>query len=78
MTDDSRATSAEQQPKQQPKQQPSQQSKQRPVELREGSLRWPLGIALGLLVVVLVNAAFAYVAITGADEVAPSYQTEQR
>ncbi|HXG43942.1 MAG TPA: hypothetical protein VNJ71_04200 [Gemmatimonadales bacterium] len=40
--------------------------------------RWPLAIAVGLLVVVVVNALFAYVAIRGADAVVPSYQTEPR
>jgi hypothetical protein len=34
---------------------------------------WPLAIAVGLALVVLVNAVFIYVAVTGADDVAPSY-----
>jgi hypothetical protein len=40
--------------------------------------RWPWGIALGLLLVVLVNAAFAWIAIRGADPVVASYRTEPR
>lgn len=39
---------------------------------------WPVGIALSLLVVILVNALFVYVAVHGADPVVPSYQTEPR
>lgn len=40
--------------------------------------RWPWGIAIGLLVVILVNAVFAYIAIHGADTIVSSYQTEPR
>jgi hypothetical protein len=40
--------------------------------------RWPWGIALGLALVIVVNAVFAYVAIHGADTVVSSYQTEPR
>lgn len=39
---------------------------------------WPLGIALGLLLVILINAAFAYIAVHGADPVVSSYSTEPR
>lgn len=39
---------------------------------------WPLGIALGLAIVIAVNAAFIYLAFSGADEVVPSYNTEAR
>jgi hypothetical protein len=39
---------------------------------------WPLAIAVGLLLVVVVNALFAYLAVRGADAVVPSYQTEPR
>jgi hypothetical protein len=39
---------------------------------------WPWAIAIGLLLVVLVNAAFAFIAIHGADSVVPSYSTEPR
>ena len=40
--------------------------------------RWPWGIAIGLFVVILVNAVFAYVAIHGGDQVVSSYTTEPR
>jgi hypothetical protein len=40
--------------------------------------RWPLAIALGLLLVILVNAVFAYIATSGADPVVSSYNTEPR
>ena len=32
----------------------------------------------GLLLVVFVNAAFIWIAVSGADEVVPSYATEER
>lgn len=40
--------------------------------------RWPWGIAIGLLVVIVVNVVFAYVAIRGGDQVVRSYTTEPR
>lgn len=40
--------------------------------------RWPLAIALGLLVVVLVNVGFVVVAVGGADDIVESYVTEER
>lgn len=39
---------------------------------------WPWGIAIGLGLVILVNALFAYIAISGADPVVSSYRTEPR
>lgn len=45
---------------------------------RRDDLRWPIGIAIGLLLMVLVNLAFIFIAVRGADEVVPSYQTEPR
>ncbi|UCG85797.1 MAG: hypothetical protein JSW71_18045 [Gemmatimonadota bacterium] len=45
---------------------------------RRGDWRWPVGIAIGLLVMILVNLAFIYIAVSGADEVVPSYQIEAR
>lgn len=39
---------------------------------------WPWAIGFGLLLVVLVNAAFAFIAIHGADSVVSSYSTEPR
>jgi hypothetical protein len=45
---------------------------------RGRDLRWPIGIAVGLLLMILVNLAFIFIAVQGADEVVPSYQTEPR
>ena len=39
---------------------------------------WPAAIVAGLLVVVFVNVAFIYIAVSGADQVVPSYVTEER
>lgn len=39
---------------------------------------WPTAIILGLTVVVCVNVAFIYIAVSGQDEVLPSYATEER
>jgi hypothetical protein len=39
---------------------------------------WPFIIAVALVVVMAVNAAFIYLAVTGADEVVPSYVAGQR
>jgi hypothetical protein len=33
---------------------------------------------VGLVLVVLVNAVFIYIAVSGADDVVPSYVTEER
>ena len=53
-----------------------------PVEERSLTLRpemiWPLAIIVFLATVVVVNLAFIYVAVSGADEVAPSYITGER
>jgi hypothetical protein len=39
---------------------------------------WPILITLGLLFVILVNGIFIYIAVKGADQVVPSYITEER
>ena len=39
---------------------------------------WPLLIICGAIVVIGVNVAFIYIAVSGADEVVPSYATEER
>ncbi|MBT8395337.1 MAG: hypothetical protein HKO65_08375 [Gemmatimonadetes bacterium] len=39
---------------------------------------WPVIITLGLVLVVVVNAVFIYIAVSGADDVVPSYRTEER
>ena len=42
------------------------------------SRRWPAAIVLGLLFVVLVNAALAWIAVRGADPVVSTYSTPAR
>ena len=49
----------------------------RVIELSRDHL-WPFAIAVALAVVVAVNLIFIYVAVSGADEVVPSYETETR
>jgi hypothetical protein len=39
---------------------------------------WVLGIIIGFVVVLLVNAGFIYIAVKGADQVVPSYLSEER
>lgn len=39
---------------------------------------WPWVIAVALAVVVVVNAVFIYIAVSGADQVAPSYNEGER
>jgi hypothetical protein len=39
---------------------------------------WPILIGIGLALVILVNAIFIYIAVSGADDVVPSYRTEER
>lgn len=41
-------------------------------------LRWPIAIAIGLFLVILVNLTFIYIAVSGKDEIAPTYHTERR
>jgi hypothetical protein len=45
---------------------------------KQGARLWPILITLGLVFVILVNAIFIYIAVSGADEVVPSYLTEER
>ncbi|MDH4043218.1 MAG: hypothetical protein OEY20_11585 [Gemmatimonadota bacterium] len=40
--------------------------------------RWPIAVAIGLGVVIVVNLVFIYIAVSGRDEIVPSYQTERR
>lgn len=44
----------------------------------KGSRLWPIMITVGLILVIVVNAIFIYIAVKGADEVVPSYVTEER
>lgn len=46
-------------------------------ETTKGRL-WPYLIIAGLSLVILVNAIFIYIAVSGADDVVPSYHTEIR
>jgi hypothetical protein len=39
---------------------------------------WPIGIFIGFALMILVNAAFIYIAVHGADQVVPSYASEHR
>jgi hypothetical protein len=39
---------------------------------------WPVIITVGLAIVILMNAVFIYIAVSGQDEVVPSYHTEAR
>ena len=43
-----------------------------------GSRLWPVLITIGLALVMLVNGIFIYIAVKGADDVVPSYLTEER
>lgn len=45
---------------------------------KRDDLRWPIAIIVGLLLMILINLAFIFIAVRGADEVVPSYQTEPR
>ena len=47
-------------------------------EKASGIRLWPTLIVAGLVFVVLVNALFIYIAVSGADDVVPSYTTEER
>jgi hypothetical protein len=39
---------------------------------------WVVGIIIGFVVMLLMNATFIYIAVKGADQVVPSYHAEQR
>lgn len=40
--------------------------------------RWTLMLLLGFTTMFVMNAIYIYVAVSGADEVVPSYQTVER
>ena len=40
--------------------------------------RWPIGLVIAFTVMILVNAVFVWVALSGRDPVAESYSTEPR
>lgn len=41
-------------------------------------MRWPIGIAIVLFIVIVVQVAFAIIAVRTADEVDPTYASEAR
>ena len=43
-----------------------------------GRSPWVVAIVVGLVLAALANAAFVYLAVSGADPVDPSYVTEPR
>lgn len=45
---------------------------------RERDRVWPTIIAIALALVVIVNGIFIWIAVSDADEVAPSYESETR
>jgi hypothetical protein len=48
------------------------------VENEQRRSPWVVGIVIGLMIVVLVNVGFIYLAVKGADQVVPSYRIEAR
>lgn len=42
------------------------------------TLRWPIAIAVGLGLVVLAELVFIYIAVSGQDEIVPTYHSERR
>ena len=49
-----------------------------PETTNRGDSRWPMGIIIGLVIVVIVNLAFIFIAVSDADDVVSSYSTEVR
>lgn len=47
-------------------------------EPSRGAWVWPVAIIIALAIVVAMNAAFAFIAVGGQDEVVPSYTSEPR
>jgi hypothetical protein len=41
-------------------------------------MRWPIGIALSLLTVIVVDIAYIWIASAGSDPVDPTYVAETR
>lgn len=48
------------------------------LEARRPDRLWPIAIVVGLVIMIAVNMGFIYIAISGADEVVPSYNEESR
>jgi len=45
---------------------------------KAGPRLWPGLITVGLALVILLNVIFIYIAVSGADDIVPSYFTEER
>lgn len=39
---------------------------------------WPAALVIGMLIVILMNIAFIWIAVSGEDPVVDTYQTEPR
>lgn len=39
---------------------------------------WPAALVVGMLIVILMNIAFIWIAVSGQDQVVDTYQTEPR
>ncbi len=39
---------------------------------------WPAALVIGMLIVILMNIAFIWIAVSGEDQVVDTYQTEPR
>lgn len=39
---------------------------------------WPIALIVGMLIVILMNAVFIWIAVSGRDTVVDTYQTETR
>lgn len=41
-------------------------------------MRWPIGIVIGLAIMVSVNLAFIYIAVSGSEPLEPTYVEAKR
>lgn len=39
---------------------------------------WPAALIVGMLIVILMNIAFIWIAVSGQDQIVDTYQTEPR
>ncbi len=44
----------------------------------QGDFRWPVGLIIGLVIVVLVNLAFIFIVVADADDASSAYSEEER
>lgn len=61
-----------------PAQPPTDRPRRRSLPRLRSGQAWPLAIAIGLGVVVLMNAVFVYVAVSNTDPIVESYAREHR